>query len=193
MDLTTITVDDFKSQFSRDFPYLPVYDNTALYNSGDRVYYETTLLFYDALVNGVTGITPDSGDPNWSTAVSDSINNYVLDNDIERAFIEAQINFNQSLFSSDAQIKLSYLYLTAHYLVMDLRNSKAGVSSTGEWNVSGRSVGSVSESYSLPAKLSDNMVLNYYTKSGYGQKYLSLIVPRLLGGVYSVGGGTNAL
>ena len=47
MDLSTITVDDFKALFTRDFPYLNEYDNAELYNAGERIYYTTTKLFYD--------------------------------------------------------------------------------------------------------------------------------------------------
>lgn len=191
MDLTTITVDDFKAQFVRDFAYLVVYDNAALYNAGDRVYYNSTLLFYDALVNGVTGITPDSGAPNWSDPVDDSIENYVQDADITRAFGEAQMSLNQGLFSSDAQITLAYLYLTAHYLVLDLQTALQGVESSGNYPVNSRSVGSVSESYSIPQRYLDDPVLSYYATTGYGKKYLSFLVPRLVGAVYSVDGATQ--
>lgn len=56
--LTEKTVQGFKDLFFRDFPYLPVWDNTETYNTGNEVYYETTKLFYRALNDGVTS-TPD--------------------------------------------------------------------------------------------------------------------------------------
>lgn len=189
VDLSTITVQDFKDQFPRDFPYLPEYDNAALYNIGGRVYYSTTLLFYDCTVNGTTGVLPTDTN-NWDQ-VSDSIDNYVQDSDIERAFLEAQANFNQSLFSSDAQIIQGYLYLTAHYLVMDLRNALSGLDSASSFPVNSRSVGSVSESYTVPDVYQNNPTYSYFAQSGYGLKYLSLIYIRTVGNVNVVCGSTT--
>src|SRR5690606_2946854 len=132
-DLDTITVSDFKALFRRDFPYLPTYDNAALYNSGTRVYYPLTALFYDCKVNGTIGILPTVTE-NW-TLVSDDIDNYVLDEDIEKAFSEAKVLLNQALFSSDENIQLGYLYLTAHYLVHDMRAAQSGISGVGSFAV----------------------------------------------------------
>ncbi len=190
MDLSTITVDDFKTRFFRDFPYLPVYDNAALYNIGARVYYPTTQLFYDCTVNGTTGITPDTPS-NW-TLVSDSTLNYIQDQDISNAFDEAMFNLNQGLFGSDEQIHLGFLYLTAHYLVNDIRAGRAGVAAQAQFPVSSKSVGSVSESYAVPARYADDPILSFYTSSSYGLKYLSLILPQMVGNVFTVEGGTNA-
>lgn len=188
MDLNTITVADFKALFPRDFPYLPVYDNTELYNAGTRVYYPTTKLFYTCTVNGTTGILPTDTD-NW-TIVADSVENYVSDADIERAFAEAQITFNQSLFTTDANIKMGYLYLTAHYLVNDLRAALGGIAANGLFPVASRSVGNVSESYNIPQMYLDDPIFAYLTSTPYGMKYLSMIVAQLRGNVFVVTGWT---
>lgn len=187
MDLSTITVDDFKAQFPRGFPYLPVYDSETIYNSGDRVYYNG--LFYDCTVNGTEDILPTVED-NW-TLVSDNVDNYVKDSDIEAAFKEAQIVFNQSLFSTDEQVTLGYLYLTAHYLVHDLRAALAGVAGFNPFPVQSRSVGSVSESYGIPQTYMDNPIYSFYTQSAYGMKYLSMVLPVLVGNVGAVAGATR--
>lgn len=149
MNLDTITVDDFKTKFFRDFPY-------------------------------------------WSPAYTDAETNYILDQDITNAFQEAKVVFNPALFGSDDEIKLGYLYLTAHYLCIDIANANAGLTSAGSFPVSSRSVGSVSESYAVPDAFTDNPVLMGYMKTGYGAKYLSLLLPRIVGNVVSVAGGTNA-
>jgi hypothetical protein len=189
VDLSTITVADFKAHFRRDFPYLNEYDNAALYNSGSRVYYASTELFYDCLLNGTTGIEPAEG-ANW-TVVADDIYNYILDEDIEKAFQEAQIVFNQSLFGTDAQITLGYLYLAANYLVNDIRASQSGLSGKGAFSVTSRSVGNVSESYGIPEAYLNNPVYQFYTQSPYGLKYLSLVLPQLVGNVGAVFGATR--
>lgn len=188
MDLNTITVDDFKAQFRRDFPYLPVYSNTELYNSGDKVYYPTTKLFYLCKVNGTTGVLP-TVTANWDLT-ADSVDNYVSDEDIERAFAEAKVGFNQALFPTDEDIKMGFLYLTAHYLVNDLRAALNGIAGVGAFMVASRSVGNVSESYSIPQAFLNDPIYAYLTTTPYGMKYLSLIYAYLRGGVFVVGGWT---
>jgi hypothetical protein len=189
MDLTTITVADFKDLFYRDFPYLPEYDNVELYNAGDRVYYSTTKLFYDCTVNGTIGITPGTAS-NWEQ-VDDDILNYIQDGDITRAFREARVNLNQALYGSDDTIELAYLYLTAHYLVNDIRAGLSGISAQGSFPVASKSVGSVSESYGIPASYTTDPILSFYTQSAYGLKYLSLTLPAMRGNVVSVCGATR--
>lgn len=190
MDLDTVTVSDFKTQFVRDFPYLPEWSAETQYNNGDVVYYSTTSLFYQANQNGAPLGTLPTDNTYWDD-YTDDIYNYVLDADITRAFSEAKIKLNQSLFGSDAEITLGYLYLTAHYLVMDIRNGQKGIQSAGQYNVSSRSVGSVSESYSIPKQYQDDPQLAYFAQTGYGQKYLSLIQSCMVGNVISVLGATR--
>lgn len=157
MDLNTITVQDFKEYFYRDFAYLPVWNITTTYNQGQRVYYETDSLFYDCLKNGVTSIPTTATD--WSIVTKDDVNNYILDQDIEKSFKEAQFQLNQSLFCSDEEITIAYLYLTAFYLVRDINTSMAGLESTGQYPVASRSVGSVSESYDIPQAYKESPTL----------------------------------
>lgn len=180
------TIDDFKAQFVRDFPYLPVWDNTATYNAGEVVYYDVNRLFYEALNNGVSSVPTDTND--WKL-VSDSIDNYVQDADITRAFGEADLTYNTALFSSTDI--LPYLYLTAHYLVLDIQAAQAGISSQGAFNIASKSVGSVSVSYSIPAIFQNNPMAEYLSKTPYGQKYMSFALPRIVGNVQSVEGATQ--
>lgn len=190
MDLNSITVSDFKSQFVRDFPYLPVWSATKTYNQGAIVYYEANELFYKALSNGVSSVPPDT--PSEWELYSDDIYNYVLDADITKAFAEAKILFNTGLFETDSQIQLAYLYLTAHYLVNDIQTANQGLQSSASFPVNSRSVGSVSESYSIPDRYLKDPAMSFYTRSGYGLKYLSLVLPKLVGNVISVQGKTQA-
>lgn len=189
MDLSTITVDDFKAQFTRDFPYLPVWQAPpAFYNNGDEVYYPVTRLFYTANKNNVTSVPTTGAD--W-VETPDDVANYVQDSDITRAFGEALVVFNQALFSTDANIKMAFLYVVAHYLCIDLQAAMAGISGGGTIGImSGRTVGSVSESYTIPEAYLSNPVLAGYTKTNYGQKYLSLILTKLVGNFGVVAGTT---
>ncbi len=187
MDLSTITVAQFQAQFFRDFPYLFDYSSSVTYNAGAVVVYT---YFYKALQNAILNITPGTDGAKWEQVNADPLN-YVQTQDIMNAFAEAKVTFNQALFRSDDEITLAYLYCTAHYLVNDLKTAAQGVNSTGNFPVSSRSVGSVSESYQIPDRFKDNANLAFFTTSGYGQKYLSMVLPKLVGNIMAVYGGTN--
>lgn len=187
MELSSITTTDFKTFFRRDFSYLNVYDDETTYNMGDQVYYNG--LFYEAKSDGLLDILP-TVTTSWGK-ITDDADNYILDDDITKAFSKAEIVFNQGLFASDSQIEIGYLYLTAHYLVNDIKTSMQGVQSTGEQIVNSRSVGGVSESYTIPQEYMNDPVLSFYTKTGYGMEYLSMIIPMLRGNVGVVAGWTN--
>lgn len=152
MDLSTITVSEFKAFFRRDFPYAPAPAESAVCSNLDK---------------------------------------YVFDFDIEKAFLEAQALLNQELFGGDANIRLAYYYLTAHYLANDMRTAMQGIESTGTNPVNSRSVGNVSESYTIPQSYLDNPQLAFFTTTGYGAKYLSLLLPSLVGNIGTVCGWTH--
>lgn len=146
MDLTTITVAQFKARFNRDFTY----------------------------------------------ANQDTPGAAVGDQDIQNAFLDAQNSLNQSLFpgsNNNAQIINGYLYLTAHYLCLNLRAANAGLSGIGAFPVAGRTVGSVSESYQIPDAYKNVPWLAQYTQTTYGNIYLQLVLPYLVGNVVTVWGG----
>lgn len=149
MDLSSITIADFKALYVRNFQYAP------------------------------EGATYDSNSAQ-----------FVYDADITKAFAEAEMVFNQALFSGNANITLAYLYLTAHYLVNDLITAGQGINASADFPVSSRSVGSVSESYSIPQRYLDDPNLVFYTKSAYGMKYLSFLLPNLIGNINAVEGDT---
>ena len=192
MDLSTITTAQFQSQFFRDFPYLPTWVSTSTYNAGNTVYYNG--LFYQALQNGLVNILPGSDISKWQLVAGDPLA-YVQPQDITNAFAEAQAIFNQTLWpdcdGTNTNLILAYLYLTAHYLVDDLRRAAQGVDSTGTYPVQSRSVGSVSETYQVPDRFKDSPQLAIFTTTGYGMKYLSMLLPNLVGNIGSVYGGTN--
>lgn len=118
--------------------------------------------------------------------------NTVQDADITKAISEAAYNFNPGLFSSQANYTLGFLYLTAHYLVMDLRASAQGIQGNYPWMSVSKSVGSVSESTAIPERIMANPILAMLSKTYYGAKYLSLVLPNLVGNVGIVGGATQA-
>lgn len=128
--------------------------------------------------------------PTVSTDYCDA-DKYVLDEDIDKAFSEAQMVFNQGLFGTDAEIRIAYYYCTAHYLCNDLRAASFGIDGVGSFPVSARTVGGVSETYSIPQRYIDDPQLAFFTNSTYGLKYLSLVLPNLVGNIGIVDGWTN--
>lgn len=188
MDLSTITTAQFQAQFFRDFPYLPTWSITTYYAADQVIYYAGQ--FWESLVNSNYDIQPGTDASKWRV-VAGCANDYVQPQDITNAFAEAQMVFNQALFLSDPDITLAYLYCTAHYLVNDLRAAMQGVESTGNFPVASRSVGSMSESYQIPDTYRDNAQLAFFTSTAYGNKYLAMVMPRLVGNIGHVFGGTN--
>lgn len=183
-DPTTVTVADFKAQFFRGFNYLPVWEDTTTYNSGDLIFYEINQHFYTCTVDGTIGTAPT--DPTkWVLTPGYDKYDYVWDEDITEAFAEAIVVFNLKMRGTDAQLQLMYLYLTAHYLVLDIRAQ--GLQSGMQGIVGGRSVGNVSENYVIPEWM-QKPYYSFYITTFYGFKYLNLTLPNRVGRVSVISG-----
>ena len=177
------TVSDFKTQFPRFNPmYLPVYA-AGTYFKGDIVYYNT--LFYECIAETTTNLPTNTTD--WKL-YNDTVLNYTQDSDILEAFEEAKINFNEGLFADDSAALKAFLFLAAYYLTMDFMNA-LGSNQIGI--LTSKSVGSVSEGYSIPGWLLNNPMLSMYASNGYGIKYATLIKPYLTGNFFIVKGRTT--
>jgi len=184
--ICNVTVDDFKTLFSRDFPYLPEYNELKAYFKGDVVYYDNN--FYKSLIDA--NLTPPSNTTNWALT-NETTDNYIQDSDIERAFQEALVNFNPNLFANCNTAEMVYCYLAAHYLVIDLNNASNPLALGTMGITQSKSVGSVSESYGIPQWILNSRTLGLYAQTGYGRKYLSLILPYLTGNIIFTPGKTT--
>ncbi len=178
-----VTVADFKAQFPTGFNYLPVWSEDTTYYIGQIVYYPVSQSFYTCKNNGVTSVPTTTSDWTLNTAVN--ITDYVSNEAINAAFAEAITVFNTRFNGTDASLKLMYLYLTAHYVVMDARGG--GTQSGASGLVSSRSVGNVSESYVIP-KWMQKEGLSFYTTTYYGYKYLNLTYPYRVGNIAAIRG-----
>lgn len=181
-----LTVAQFKAQFPRFSPqYLSdiTYTSGKTYFKGDIVYYNS--LFYQAIKESTTALPSVATD--W-VLYNSSVLNYTQDNDILNAYAEARVNFNESLFKDEQTALMVFLYLTAHYLTVDFNNA-LGLNNVGI--LTSKSVGSVSEGYTIPAWLMNSNVLSVYATTGYGVKYASLIRPYLIGNVLLFKGDTT--
>ena len=179
-----ITVEEFKAQFPRFTPmYLPEYI-PGVYFKDDIVYYAG--LFYQCIVENTEKLPTDETD--WKL-YNDSVLNYTQDSDIQEAIDEASLDFNKSLFPNCIAANKTLMFLVAHYLTIDFKNA-LGTNQVGM--VASKSVGSVSESYTVADWIMKNPALAPYATTGYGIKYCSLIRPYLIGNVFVVKGSINA-
>lgn len=152
MDLSTITISQFKARFNRDFQYQNV---------------------PDAALNSI----PDP--------------DFIQDQDITNAFADAQVSLNQALLPDDPTITIAYLYLTAHCLCVNIQAANGGINNPAAMPVNARNVGSVSESYTIPEEYTESAQLATYTQTSYGLKYLSIMLPYLVGNFGAVCAVTN--
>lgn len=178
LDLNTITTNEFKALFSRDFPYLPIWVYGKTYFTGDIVYSQDN--FYTSLKDNNTDTVDVSA--SWKVT-NENIENYIQDSDISRAFVEAKMNFNLALFPKCDECRVAFCYLAAHYLVIDLNNALNPFNLGSFGLTNSKSVGSVSESYAIPQWVMNDKNLGLYAQTGYGRKYLSLVLPKLVGNI----------
>lgn len=179
------TVETFKEYFARRFQFQPVWSASAVYLIGQVVYYTPTSNYYVSLADANTALPTDTS--KWQITASNAP--YVWNEDIDNAYSEACMKFNADLFKGDDQIKIGYLYLTAHFLVQDLQNNGVGSSYSGP--VKSRTVGNVSETLEVPKWLVNSPTFSFLGTTWYGIKYANMIWNRTRGTMKSVWTGTN--
>ncbi len=181
MGIKDLTIDDFKELFARNFPYLPVWVEDKAYFTGDVVYADPN--FYESLVDNNTQPVADT--ESWKV-INLSLSDYVQDSDIERAWAEALTTYNEALGGED--YKVIFLYLVAFYLSYDLQLTSAGAYGQVSFPATSVTVGSVSESYYVPEVYVNDPILSFYTRNGFGLKYLNMVYPRMVGNTRVVAG-----
>ena len=116
----------------------------------------------------------------------------VSENDIDRAMTDAIDNFPSGLFSNDSVATNAFMYLTAFCMVRNIQMAMKGIASQGnKFMISGNSVAGVSTSFSIPEKYMRDPFLASLTGNQYGQRYLELILPYLVGNVFVAKGGLD--
>ncbi len=115
--------------------------------------------------------------------------NYILDSDIQSAINEAQVNFNIYLFGANTTI--IFMYLAAHTMVMNIRNSSMGLNSQAKFPLESSSVGSVSITNNINDQFASDPSFSGFLKTGYGQKYLDMVYPYTIGNVQTDLGRTT--
>lgn len=170
-----ITIQDFKDRFSRDFRYLPVWQDSINYFTNDKVYYELSKNFYVAKINNIN-ILPT--DVNTWQITKDNTLLYVSDAELQKALDRARDSQNYSLcFPSDTFLIEMVLLLTAHLLYLQLNG--AGTQSDAGLYETSRQVGKISQSFTVPEFMTKSPVWLFYQKSGYGIQYVVQMYPLL--------------
>lgn len=171
----TVTVQQFKDYYARDFSFLPVFKYGQTYWQDDIVYWVDNN-FYKSLTDDNTS-TPDDAE-NWQK-VKGNVFDYITDQDIMKAFQQAKAN-SSTRFGADCNEKVMiYLHLVAFYLVVDAQNAATGLGSSYGGLIASKSVDGVSESYNFPTWMTESPMYSLFSSNGYGLKYLSLILPYL--------------
>ena len=120
------------------------------------------------------------------------INNNVLLQDVLTAFWEANGVINVNLFEWQSTYSQGYFYISAHMLTENLRMSSQGINGQFAWLQVSKGVGPVSEGFSIPDIVLRNPVFAAWSKTNYGRKYLTMILPMLTGPMTSVFGQTKS-
>lgn len=115
----------------------------------------------------------------------------VLDQDIQKAYGQTNINISEAIWSNQAEYTIGYLLLAAHWLVIDLRMASQGIAGAYSWVTTSKSVGSVSESFQIPQRILDNPEMAQLAQTNYGAKYLQLLLPRMAGQMFNAYGSTR--
>lgn len=189
-NINMITVEEFKSFFYRDFPYLPVYVEQDQYKEGDEVYCQDNKHFYISLCDDNTSALTNASC--WQR-IKDDMYNYILSEDVENSIRQAAaiIPDKETLQMPMETYRLALYYLSAHFLVDNIRTSNAGLASQINTVVTGKSVGSVSQQFGIPNQLLQDVMFAQFFTSQYGLKYVSLLMPYLRGQVCTIAGATT--
>lgn len=117
---------------------------------------------------------------------------YVTDDDITRAITEAGLVFPSGLFSSSETLAdTALLYLSAHFLSEDIQFAAGGAGGTSAFPVNHKAVGAVLESSVIPEWVTKIPSLYTYANTRYGQRYLSMLFPMLIGNTVVFEGATT--
>ena len=62
------------------------------------------------------------------------------------------------------------------------------MNNVGGGSVEGTSMGGISVSYAIPSRIRNSPILAQFMRTDYGQRYLAMLTPRLVGNVAVVAG-----
>ena len=94
---------------------------------------------------------------------------------------------------------LAYLYAAAHFVKLDIDAAGglgapqpgAGMTQLGEGVLASAGAGGVSGSYTWPDRVAGDPILFQFARTKYGEQFLQLTVPKLVGNIVSVAGANQ--
>ena len=128
----------------------------------------------------------------------------VSDAEIQNALnlVAAGSYFNAALFSlaplgpsgtnpQTNEATLAFLYCAAHYVYLNLKmrgglhapGFKGGLTAAASAAVASKTVGPVSETFQWPESITGDPMLFQFVRSPYGEMYLQMLTPKLVGNV----------
>lgn len=131
----------------------------------------------------------------------------VRDVDVQNGLNMASTLYNPRLFDTTpigvtptitSEALMAYLYLSAHFMVTALQAAGGlgkvgrGVFSQGEGVVTSKGAGSVNVGFLWPDSITGNAALFQLTKTTYGQAYLQILMPLMVGNIVTVLGETES-
>jgi hypothetical protein len=128
----------------------------------------------------------------------------VREQDVQRALNETGIMFNPSLWDTTVKIgsssegAIAYMYLAAHLMVLNIQQMAGGLSAVpqgkgvrnaAEGVAVASGVGPANVTYQVPPpRVAENAFLMDLFRTTFGQRYMAMIEPRLIGNVQVVSG-----
>jgi hypothetical protein len=116
---------------------------------------------------------------------------YIIDADVTRSINQGLIEFNESLFGTEAQQLEVFYFLAAFHLVENIKIAQKGLSAQAKMPVTNASVGGVSESYQIPERYAKDPFISQFLANAYGVRYLQFLLPQLIGNMAIVEGTTT--
>ena len=116
---------------------------------------------------------------------------FITDGDIQNAIDYATMDFNEGIFGAATGATYLFLLLTAYHLVENIQTSQKGLSAQSQFVTENISVGGVSVGNIVSERIAADPVLSKYMKNAYGQKYIEMALPYLVGRVAVVSGRTT--
>lgn len=119
------------------------------------------------------------------------VNTSIRQQDVLKAFQQANAQINSTLYLTQTSFTTGLLWLSAHFLCVNINNSSQGINGQFNWGETSKGAGGISQSFAIPAAIQESPVFNGLTKTTYGAQYLLDLYPRLTGGMSSTRGWTK--
>ena len=188
--VTAIDVTEPGSGYSGLVPSVVIY-------GGGGISAAALAVMLSGVVSGITVTNPGVGyvrAPSIYITVGgdNSDNEKVTDYDLARAFTAVEgFNTSPGLFSNQAAYTYALNLLAAHYLCQTLQAGGTGLHGKAEWLTQSKTVGNVTEAYSIPPRILNSPYLAKLSKTTYGAQFLELVSPQLIGNIHAFHGITH--